>query len=283
MNNQPDPYNLDSLHLTEEELADMRAQLVAHVDAHPLPIRSPYERLFAFASPLQQTRLRPFAYALAIMLMVGTGTAAAAESSLPGDFLYPMKVHVNERVQGALARSPEARAAFKIEVTNRRLAEAMITASATTTAKNKDAGKRLSKAAEEAEKAIEELEKKDPAAADRAQAHLEASMYAHEEVLAYLAAEDPEAKAVFEFYITSKATTAATASDPTEEPGSDAGEEQEKKEEPADDPTSLLEETAGTETSAKLDTEKKSGTNDGQASNDSSPPFALPPLPEIRF
>lgn len=207
MNKQSDPYEMDSLHLSPAEQRDMRARLAAHMEAHPLPVRSPYERLFR----LQSGMYRPFAYALAIVLMVGTGTAAAAESALPGDLLYSIKVHVNEPVQGALARTPEAKAAFKVEIAGRRLTETMIIATATTTPGDQDAGKRLSKATHEAEEAIAALEKKDPEAAERAHAHLDASISAHEEMLAYLVATgDEEAKEVFEIYITSKAT-AATA------------------------------------------------------------------------
>ena len=39
----------------------------------------------------------------ALALVLCGGTAYAAESALPGDILYPVKLHVDETVQGAFA------------------------------------------------------------------------------------------------------------------------------------------------------------------------------------
>lgn len=59
-----------------------------------------------------------------LILLSGTGTAFAAENTLPGDALYPVKIHVNEPVREALSVSGEAKANWNAEVAERRLDEA---------------------------------------------------------------------------------------------------------------------------------------------------------------
>jgi hypothetical protein len=61
---------------------------------------------------------------LALILLVGAGTAFAAEGSLPGDLLYPIKVSVNEKVLTGIALSPKARAITEARLLERRLEEA---------------------------------------------------------------------------------------------------------------------------------------------------------------
>lgn len=58
-------------------------------------------------------------------LMLGTGTAFAAESSLPGEPLYPVKIHVNEELREALAVRAEQKAQWELERAHRRAAEAL--------------------------------------------------------------------------------------------------------------------------------------------------------------
>ncbi len=62
--------------------------------------------------------------ALAGLIAVGSGTVVAAESSLPGETLYGVKVSVTEPLLGAMAVTPEARAQWSVEMVNRRLSEA---------------------------------------------------------------------------------------------------------------------------------------------------------------
>ncbi|KKW20007.1 MAG: hypothetical protein UY63_C0003G0020 [Parcubacteria group bacterium GW2011_GWA2_51_10] len=61
---------------------------------------------------------------LGLVLTLGIGTSFAAEGALPGEPLYPVKIHVNERIEYALATSPHAEA--KVEATHaiKRLDEA---------------------------------------------------------------------------------------------------------------------------------------------------------------
>ncbi len=60
-----------------------------------------------------------------IVTAVGSVSASyAAESAVPGDLLYPVKIHVNESIRKRLATSPEAAASWEAEKAERRLKEA---------------------------------------------------------------------------------------------------------------------------------------------------------------
>lgn len=62
--------------------------------------------------------------AAAIILAGGFGTSQMADSSLPGDALYGVKVHVNEPMKHAFAFSAESDAKVSAEILNRRAEEA---------------------------------------------------------------------------------------------------------------------------------------------------------------
>lgn len=64
------------------------------------------------------------AFALAILLFVSGGMTYAAEGSLPGDLLYPVKLHVSEPVRQYLSFSTESKAQLEAELAKKRLAEA---------------------------------------------------------------------------------------------------------------------------------------------------------------
>jgi hypothetical protein len=64
---------------------------------------------------------------VALVLLVSTGgLSIAAETALPGDALYSLKVNLNEQVRGLTAVTPEAKAKLALEVTDRRLKEAAL-------------------------------------------------------------------------------------------------------------------------------------------------------------
>jgi len=110
-------YANDRLRLSAEEKALHRAALLRYMRTAPAAVPSPYGHLFYAAR-----------YALAVFAVVvigGTGTAFAAEASLPGDLLYPVKLGVIEPVQVA----PDAKADVETSLVSQRLDEiAQVTA-----------------------------------------------------------------------------------------------------------------------------------------------------------
>ncbi|MDP3953938.1 MAG: DUF5667 domain-containing protein [bacterium] len=67
---------------------------------------------------------KPMPIAIIIALLITGGTSFAAQQSLPGDVLYPVKLEVNENVRGWLALSDEAKASLEARLAEERLKEA---------------------------------------------------------------------------------------------------------------------------------------------------------------
>jgi hypothetical protein len=62
--------------------------------------------------------------ALVIVSILSGGVTFAAESTVPGDILYPVKIHVNERLMHTMARTDDDRAIVETKRAARRLVEA---------------------------------------------------------------------------------------------------------------------------------------------------------------
>src|SRR3989344_1351614 len=62
--------------------------------------------------------------AFAVFVVVGAGTALGAENALPGDALYAVKLHVNEKIRSVAAISAESEARLDADLAAKRLDEA---------------------------------------------------------------------------------------------------------------------------------------------------------------
>jgi len=82
-------------------------------------VEKPKFLFFAFS-----WRLVAPALVAVLVLALGGGTAFAAQGSLPGDSLYPVKVNFNEPIRTALAFSATAQAGVHSELAQERLKEA---------------------------------------------------------------------------------------------------------------------------------------------------------------
>lgn len=110
--------------LTPDEKAAMRTTLVRFMAAYPAVhstvkpgVLSPYALL---------GRMRNFKTLSLVSLgglVLGGSVAFAAEGTLPGDLLYPVKTEINERVRGMAALTPQAKAAWEVRQVERRLEE----------------------------------------------------------------------------------------------------------------------------------------------------------------
>ena len=106
--------------LSSEEKSAMRGDLVRYMEAHPA--KSYHSILSPFS--LSHFRNKKTLPMLIISgLLVGSVTSFAAENTVPGDILYPVKVHVNEAVRGAVEVSPKAKAEWGVRLVERRLEE----------------------------------------------------------------------------------------------------------------------------------------------------------------
>lgn len=111
--------SFSKIRLTARERAEVRHTLVNFMQQYPLPESADQPRMHLF--------LRPIAITLAILVVIttaGAGISYAAERSLPGSPLYAIKINVNEKIQGALASTPQAQAQWNVQRIERRLEEA---------------------------------------------------------------------------------------------------------------------------------------------------------------
>ena len=191
--------------LTNSERAQLRNYLLAHMGDHParvpLGIRllDWVDGLFgashkrAFFSPA-----RLASASLIVMIFAGAGTSYAARGSLPGDALYAVKVHVNEKLEGVIATSPTSRAQFDAELATRRLEEAEILAAANklTPEASIEIQARINEAAASFNNNVAAIAvtEESPTALEDAHSELEASLSAHANVLAVLSEVGPETK-----------------------------------------------------------------------------------------
>jgi hypothetical protein len=189
LNNLKDEAN--KIRLSPQEKAYMRAQLLevmrrSSVSLEPRrTTRSPY---FFFAPQFAM----PFV--VLMILVLGGTTTYAAQGSLPGGVLYPVKIYVNEQVQGALAVSEEAKVSYHTAVAQERLKEAEVLASQgkldgqTATLLEANFNDHVAKA----DTIAADLEQSDTATGVEAQIRLDSSLAAHSAILAHIGDESSD-------------------------------------------------------------------------------------------
>ncbi len=116
--------SLQGVSLSHEEKEEMRQNIRAFIAEHP--VRASFFARY-FSSRNANTTpafMRPALAGLMIVFVVGSGTSLVAADALPGDFLYPYKIHVTENVEKALALSAEAKINQSAALAVRRIEEA---------------------------------------------------------------------------------------------------------------------------------------------------------------
>lgn len=174
--------------LTREAAERIRARLTLHMHEHPIaaqPVHSPYHR-FSIRSPFLSWLRRPVA-ALMVILLVGFGGAStyAAAGALPGEPLYAVKVKVIEPVKGFLAITPEAKAEMKASIALMRVkeVEALAAKNTFTPEKGTKVKEGFDTSFGEARATIQKLKNENPAAAQKLEDSLVASLDAREAAL----------------------------------------------------------------------------------------------------
>lgn len=184
---------LKSEKLTERERFLMRKELELLMKNRPVRIPLHVEIMDYLTGP-QSTFIGRHAYAsaFALVLIFGVSTSYAAQNSLPGDVLYPVKVNVNEQVQGVLAVSEVEKADWSSMLAERRLEEAeALAAQGTLTIEHGEAlAEHFDKSTRDFEKYVASLAEAPEDAGD-ARSNLDASLAAHARVLENLSEKLP--------------------------------------------------------------------------------------------
>lgn len=176
----------EEIRLTQRERNAIQLRLEDAMREHPLQSNagvstpSPY---FFFMPRF----MAPLAFVL-ILAVVGGGTAYAAESAVPGDLLYAVKVAVTEPLRGSLAISLEAKASWHAESAVRRMQEAeTLTARGTFTSEAAvELEENLDAHVAQVNAITDIIDEKDPVLAASISARLASSLGAHGVVVSRL-------------------------------------------------------------------------------------------------
>ncbi len=192
------------IRLEESDKFFMRQNLISLMENNPVRNlnnlrqnlgRSKFK--FNFLSP--QLLTNPMPLMIIAALLIGGGTSFAAESALPGDILYLVKVGINEEVRGWASLSSEDSANWEVQKASRRLDEAEKLASQgkldTNTSVNIE--ENFGAHADAVNKKIEDFkEKKNFRAAADVSSNFETSLKAHENIIAKLAKKEAKLESI---------------------------------------------------------------------------------------
>ena len=112
------------IRMNASKKSEMKNALAQFMEAYPVRIE-PTQRHILRDKAINYLFMNhmKLLYAAFIVLLGGGGLVTIAEASYPGDMLYPVKVHVNEKVASALKFSDASRAKWEVERIERRLVE----------------------------------------------------------------------------------------------------------------------------------------------------------------
>ncbi len=184
--------------LSDEEKSQQRGQILAFIQSQPVRVapiarHSIRSRLINYINVIKQPLFKPMPILIALAILLGGGTSFAAEKSVPGDALYPVKVGVNEQVSGLFHFSAAAKAQWDAELTQRRLEEAEKLASRGQLNAQAQANveAKVSKLADAIDTRVELLrtQHNDKEAAE-VNAHFEAILKTHASILTDIAADE---------------------------------------------------------------------------------------------
>ena len=197
--------------LSTEENDKMRAGLELFMEKHPVRntdmarhilqersiINFSLMEILTLKPLINKLKLQPMTIILIIALVLGGGTSFAAESALPGDALYAIKVGVNEEIRGFVAFSDSSQARWEARRSERRLEEAEeLAVKGRLNAETRSQIESSFKGHAEAfGKSAEKLEsKQDTQNSLEVSSNFEASLKAHEQALISIAKEKTSAR-----------------------------------------------------------------------------------------
>ena len=114
-----------SVSLSSEEKAEMLRNIKIAVASDALKEELKPTPFYSFSFAFFRTNR----YAIAVVCLVvlvfsSAGISQAAEKSLPGDFLYPVKTQINEKIKASFANTPAKKVKVESNLTIERLKEA---------------------------------------------------------------------------------------------------------------------------------------------------------------
>src|SRR3989344_7798584 len=117
----------ENVRLDEQAREKIRQNVFAFVKEHPLSQKKPKNNWLGLQmAGLTKLNLKTPSMVLAsimILFLTSTVTVAKANTALPGEFLYPIKINLNEKIKETLAFSQQAKLNLHISLAELRLKE----------------------------------------------------------------------------------------------------------------------------------------------------------------
>lgn len=185
---------LQKIRLSKDEKQALYQNIAFVMAKNPIPNTTPKRHFFSSLLFVK----RPFAFATLIVFFVvfsGGGISYAATNAQPDDLLYPVKVHVNEEIVGALQFTPKAKSTWEMERVRRRLAEIekMAEEGTLTPEIEMQVSKKLENHSKKVQKFIKKFEEEgNTGDAGNATIHLKNVLEQHQEILENLSTNGPE-------------------------------------------------------------------------------------------
>ena len=187
----------EDIHLSAAEKTELRERLLSYTEHRPIRgARAATPSSFSFNMFQFSTARFAMPAVLVAVLVVSSGVSYAAEGTVPGDTLYPVKILVNEEVRAALLVSDANQISWNIRRAERRLEEATALASrGELDSENQDTlATQFAEHSADVTTQVSELEVSNPALALEASSEFEASLTAHEEALDQVAQVQEEGR-----------------------------------------------------------------------------------------
>lgn len=114
--------HFENIKLTRKESDSIEKSLLLYIEKNR--VHSQVAKKESILSLFLNRKIAFAATLVAILTVSTAGTAYAANNALPGDFLYPIKVHVHEKLRTHLSFSTESKAKWETKRAKRRMQEA---------------------------------------------------------------------------------------------------------------------------------------------------------------
>lgn len=112
---------IKSISLTKNEKESIKENLIAEMDSPKVYEKTPYSLPRGFTYGILNLR---YVSLMMLFFVMGAGVSFAAEKSLPGDILYPVKIGFNEKIAGVFSVGVQGRANREALLITKRLEEA---------------------------------------------------------------------------------------------------------------------------------------------------------------
>jgi len=190
---------IKKISLSGEEKEALLGKVAAYVRETPIgerPVAESYALYFALTKTAASKKYVQV-FAVVLFFILCGGVSLAANSALPGDFLYPIKVNVNEQIETMFAFGTVAEAQVAARHADERLSEAeklVVKGKIEASAKAKIKTNFKNRAEHVSRLLTKMRQEKGAEAAARASSQFEGSLRAHHSILAKLAEDNEDEK-----------------------------------------------------------------------------------------